>query len=220
MALKTLKQHMSSGLSGLLRLVLVVVFASAVAGCSDSDSDVELDEVAVDVSPAKELRAAGGDEAMIGSVQQLYEGLADHDCAGLDGMRQLFMTDGPRMLGAENRRAWAQLAGIAELRMAGAGCPQAAGSASVSDVEPILFELRVRDAYWIGVSDENIRTQATEICAIAESSESVEEFFDGLVESFANESPQRIGELTGIAEYVDYCNPSGDRILILWRQSP
>ena len=208
---------MSTGLSSLLRLALVLVFASAIVGCSDSGSDAEADAVVVDVSPAEELRAAGGDEAMIESVQQLYEGLADLDCAGLDASRQLYLADGPTMLSAENQRAWARLADIAGLRMAEAGCPQAAGSASASDAEPILFEVRVRDAYWIGVSDEDIRTQATEICAIAESSESAEEFFDQLAATFADESPQRIGELTAIAEYVDYCNPSGDRILILWR---
>jgi hypothetical protein len=208
---------MPNGLVCLLRLVLVVVFASAVVGCGDGGSDVEADAVVVDVSPAEELRAAGGEEEMIESVQQLYEGFADLDCAGLDASRQLFMADGPRMLIAENQRAWAQLADIAGLRMAEAGCPQAAGSASASDAEPILFELRVRDAYWIGVSDEDIRTQATEICAIAETSESAEEFFDQLTETFLSESPQRIGELTAIAEYVDYCNASGDRILVLWR---
>jgi hypothetical protein len=115
--------------------ILIVLAALVVASCGGG-SGVSGETVVVDVSPAEELRAAGGDQQTIESVQAIYEGFADLDCAGLEAMRLALASDGPRMLVPENQRAWATLVDIAQLRMFDAGCTPSTGSAAAqpSDV--------------------------------------------------------------------------------------
>ena len=81
------------------------------------------------------------------------------------------------------------------------------------DVEPLLFELRIRDSYWDSVSDDEIRTKAETICAVANESSSATELWMVLEEKFGEEEPQRIGELAAILQYVAYCDPAANQIL-------
>lgn len=50
------------------------------------------------------------------------------------------------------------------------------GMRSSDTVEPLLYELRSRSGYWIGVSDDAIRSSAQTICSIAETSATAEAF--------------------------------------------
>jgi hypothetical protein len=82
------------------------------------------------------------------------------------------------------------------------------GVRSSDTVEPLLYELRSRSGYWIGVSDDAIRSSAQTICSIAEA------FVERLVGALEEDhSPERTGELLTIVEFVDYCAVEGDEML-------
>lgn len=88
------------------------------------------------------------------------------------------------------------------------------GMQSSDTSEPLLHELRTRDAYWIGVGDDTIRSAANDICSVARASASVEVLVESLTETFEDHHPmERIGSLLVIAEYVDYCDVEGDLML-------
>jgi hypothetical protein len=82
------------------------------------------------------------------------------------------------------------------------------GVRSSDTVEPLLYELRSRSGYWIGVSDDAIRSSAQTICSIAEA------FVERLVGALEEDhSPERTGELLTIVEFVDYGAVEGDEML-------
>jgi tetratricopeptide (TPR) repeat protein len=93
------------------------------------------------------------------------------------------------------------------------------GMGSSDTVEPLLYELRSRSGYWIGVSDDAIRSSAQTICSIAEASATAEAFVaEAFVERLfgaleEDHSPERTGELLAIVEFVDYCAVEGDEML-------
>jgi len=81
--------------------------------------------------------------------------------------------------------------------------------------EPLLYELRSRDAYWISVTDDAIRSLANDICAIAGTTQSAEDLAGKLPEAFEQQDhpAEHFGALLGIAECVDYCDVESDRML-------
>ena len=88
------------------------------------------------------------------------------------------------------------------------------GLRSSGTVEPLLYELRIRSSYWIGVGDEEIRSSAQEICSIAGTSTSAEVLIDRLAESFEGDHPlERIVELAWATELADYCDADDDLAL-------
>jgi hypothetical protein len=87
------------------------------------------------------------------------------------------------------------------------------GVRSSDTVEPLLYELRSRSGYWIGVSDDAIRSSAQTICSIAEAFVA-EAFVERLVGALEEDhSPERTGELLTIVEFVDYGAVEGDEML-------
>jgi hypothetical protein len=88
------------------------------------------------------------------------------------------------------------------------------GMRSSDTVEPLLYELRSRSGYWVGVSDDAIRSSAQTICSIAETSAAADAFVERLFEALEEDhSPERTGELLAIVGFVDYCAVEGNEML-------
>jgi tetratricopeptide (TPR) repeat protein len=84
---------------------------------------------------------------------------------------------------------------------------------SSEGIDPLLYELRIRDAYWITVNDDEIRSAANDICSIAENS-SAEALVGQLTEAFEQDHPmESVGALLVIAEHLDYCDAEIDLML-------
>jgi len=140
----------------LIVLVLSGLFAASCGGGADGSVDTTAsptEETSMNLTPAEELAASGGDPEIIRTVEFIYRNLITDDCDDLFRTRQMLMEDAARMLVPENRRAWEQLAEFADIRSKEQGCGPAPFNVQSLDSRETMAAA-FDDAGWATYTDD------------------------------------------------------------------